>query len=571
MSTAKIPPKPSKDTIYVDVDDEITSIISKVDAAKEKIVALVLPKRAAFLQSIVNMRLLKRSADTAGKNVVLITSDPALLPLAGAAELHVAKNLQSKPEIPAGPEGLDVPLIPLTPSIGEAELGELPQKIDYQKSIGDLATSHETENTEAIPLDSDDDDKPVPSKSPKVRKDKKLKIPNFDRFRLLIGAGALGLLALIVFLIFAIFVLPKATITIVTTSTPLSGSFSLSASGAATALDVPKKIIPSKLMTTDQSAKKDVQATGQKNLGEKAKGSVTMTAQDCSAPFSTPADVAAGSGLSTGGMTYITQAKTSFSISGASGNCVNYSATSSTAIVAQTGGSKYNVSSSTFSVSGRSDVTSSGSASGGTDNTVTILSQADVDKVKQEITSTASDEFLKAFQKNLDSDGLYVFASTMKLSDSVITAVPAVGEQTTTSNVTAKITYTVLTVKKDDLKKFLEDSLNSQIKDISQRLSGDVLKDANILVQNQNGADATLNIGIDTTAVPVIDVKAIKNQAKGQKAGNIRSTLSVLPGVKDVQVKVSPFWVSKVPNKDGKIRVLVQYQKTEGNSGGDGG
>src|SRR3954462_894172 len=97
------PAKPGKDVIYIDVDDEITSIIDKVENAKEKVVALVLPKRATMLQSIVNMRLLKRSADAAEKNVVLITAEPALLPLAGAAGLHVAKNLQSKPIIPPSP------------------------------------------------------------------------------------------------------------------------------------------------------------------------------------------------------------------------------------------------------------------------------------------------------------------------------------------------------------------------------------------------------------------------------------------------------------------------------------
>src|SRR4051794_14355814 len=111
--SAKVPPKaaaskPGKDTIYIDVDDEITSIIDKVDNAKQKVVALVLPKRASSLQSTVNMRLLKRSATSAGKNVVLITSESALLPLAGVAGLHVAKNLQSKPEIPPHPKG-DLP------------------------------------------------------------------------------------------------------------------------------------------------------------------------------------------------------------------------------------------------------------------------------------------------------------------------------------------------------------------------------------------------------------------------------------------------------------------------------
>lgn len=90
---AKISPKPQKATVYLEADDEITSIIEKVESAGPKVVALVLPKRMTSLQSVVNMRLLKRNADLANKSVVLITSDSSLLPLAGAAKLHTAKKL----------------------------------------------------------------------------------------------------------------------------------------------------------------------------------------------------------------------------------------------------------------------------------------------------------------------------------------------------------------------------------------------------------------------------------------------------------------------------------------------
>src|SRR5688572_8296729 len=136
--------KPGKDTIYIDVDDEITAIIDKVESSKQKIIALVLPKRAATLQSIVNMRLLKRSATNAGKNVVLITSEAALLPLAGAAGLHVAKNLQSVPEVPSSPQ--------VGNSEGSKEddqknldqdLEDQPQKVNYNQPIGKLAAAHE--------------------------------------------------------------------------------------------------------------------------------------------------------------------------------------------------------------------------------------------------------------------------------------------------------------------------------------------------------------------------------------------------------------------------------------------
>ena len=72
-----------KDILYVDIDDDITTVIDKVRSSDGKVVALVLPKRATVFQSVVNMKLLKRNAESAKKNVVLVTSEPGLMPLAG--------------------------------------------------------------------------------------------------------------------------------------------------------------------------------------------------------------------------------------------------------------------------------------------------------------------------------------------------------------------------------------------------------------------------------------------------------------------------------------------------------
>ncbi|HET9721881.1 MAG TPA: hypothetical protein VFP32_02525, partial [Candidatus Saccharimonadales bacterium] len=478
----KTPPKPSKDIIYLDVDDEITGIIDKVENSAQKVVALVLPKRAASLQSIVNMKLLKRSADSASKNVVLITSEAALLPLAGAAGLHVAKNLQSKPEVPEAPGGAGQPAPALAEEAAEEVPGEedLPAKIDYSKPVGALAVAHEAENPETIDLDDEDgtSDKVAPAAKPPGDK---VKVPNFDRFRMLMGLGVLALVALIVFLIFALWVLPKATITIKTSSEPVSANFNLTASPTA-ALDPVKGTIPAKQETTDQTASQSVQATGQQNNGQKASGSVTMTAQKCSGSGE-PDDVPAGTGVTAGGNTYITQEKTTFHFSSISNGCANFTSDGSTDIAAQSAGSKYNVSGANFSVPGRSDVTAQGSASGGTDDIVTVLSQSDVDSVKQKLTSgSSSSDFTSNFEKQLASQGEYVLTSTLKASDPNITASPSVGQPASSANVTVKITYTVLTVKKSDLSQAIEAKTSGQIDKSKQKLNGNFLNDAGVTV-----------------------------------------------------------------------------------------
>lgn len=574
MSADK-PAKAGKDTIYIDLDDEITSIIDKVENAKSDVVALVLPKRATVLQSIVNMRLLKRATEKANKEVVLVTSESAISPLAGAAGLHVAKNLQSKPVIPVSPipvGGSEAPQAETREAEEEpAELGEpeeeaeVPAKIDYDKPIGELAAAHDGD--EAIDLDDESDGEKTKAekKAAKPTKDKRLKIPDFDKFRLMLGGGLLLLIGLIVFMFFAVKVLPKAAITIKTTSIPVLADFNATADGNTKTYDEAKAVLPATLQSKDQTVTQNVNATGQQNNGDKATGSVTMSAGACSATV--PADVVAGSGLSNNGLTFITQQKTSFAPVVAGGKCT-FQSTSATPITAQGGGSKYNLSSATFSVAGRSDVSASGSTSGGTDNNTTVLSQGDVDAVKQKLTSAETDKFTKDFKKSLDDQGYYIIDSTYKLSDPTVTSTPAVGQPATTASVTAKINHSVLTIRKDDLRKLTTAQLNKQIDTKTQKISSsDVLSGLGVSVLSQSAPNvAALKVSSNTTAVPILDIPGIKKSVGGKKEGDIRNDLSRIQGVKEVDVKMSPFWVSKAPAKPSKITVIEQQAQSSGNT-----
>jgi hypothetical protein len=381
---------------------------------------------------------------------------------------------------------------------------------------------------------------------------------------MLLGLGILGVIALIVFIIMAIFVLPKATITIKTSSEPVSANFNLAASADTPAVDSAKGVIPAKLETTDQNGSQQVTATGQQNNGDKATGSATLT--NCS---NSPVTVAAGTGISQNGLAFITQSSVSLD----SGNFTSGGVCKSTGshvgsvhIVAQSAGSKYNVTLSGASVV--SGVTASGSASGGTDSIVTILSQSDVDAAKAKLTTgTSGDQFTKDFEKKLTDSGEYVLSSTLKAGDPVINASPAVGQPASTANVTIKITYTVLTVKKSDLSQAIEDKTASQIDKTKQKLNGNFLSDANITVQSQSSpTSATLAVNEETTAVPIINVATVKKTAEGKKTGDIKSAIGNWAGVKEVDVKLSPFWVSKVPGKAGKITVVLQEVKSSSNN-----
>ena len=68
---------------------------------------------------------------------------------------------------------------------------------------------------------------------------------------------------------------------------------------------------------------------------------------------------------------------------------------------------------------------------------------------------------------------------------------------------------------------------------------------------------------MQTTVVagPELDIAAIKKQVAGKKAGEAKDIISLNPGVTEVNVEYSPFWVSSIPKKTDKITVHIEEPK----------
>ncbi|MBC7708175.1 hypothetical protein H7Y63_03060 [Polaromonas sp.] len=557
----------NKDTIYIDIDEEITGIIDKVRSSSGKIVALVLPKRASVLQSIVNMKLLKRSADEAKKHLVLITSEAGLLPLAGAVGLHVAKTPQSKPEIPVPPVTDDS----VEETIDEADPEDFSAATAAARPIGELAglstaTPIDGDELETLQLD-DDEDAALAASAPlaagavkpkKLKKNNKLAVPNFERFRLLMVLGGLGVVALIVGLFFALSVLPKAAIAITTNASDVNVGLDLNLSTAAKTLDVGAGTVPAKLAQTQKSFTQTTPATGTKNTGEKAAGEITLSAKNCSS-IAPAADVPAGTGVSSNGHTYITQKDTSFSATSVKSGCINFQSDADTPVIAQAPGAAYNTDKgATFAVAGRADVSGSASSaiSGGTDTIVKVVSQSDIDAAKAKI--QAADSSVKSdLRKQLEQEGLFAITASYNAGAPNVTSSAEPNAVADNVTVTESINYSMFGAKSADFTKLIEASVKKQIDTAKQSILSTGLDSAVFKVTNSSDTAAAVTLQATATAGPDLNVDDLKAQVAGKKGGDIKRLLQSNPGVTDVQTKLSPFWVSSVPKKTSKITITI--------------
>lgn len=550
----------TKDVLYVDVDDEITALIDRMSGSEHKVVALVLPKRATVLQSIVNMKLLKRAADENNKHVVLVTSEAGLLPLAGAVGLHVAATPNSKPVIPHKPAGMDA-------DEEESELTEedFDPKASAAAPIGALAGDADGEET--IQLDNDPEPAPAGAaagkaakqKAPKTKKgkDKKLKVPDFNAFRKkwLLIAGAVVLL--IVFWVFGFMVLPKATVAVKTDSEDVNKRLDVTFSTNAAGVDVAKNTVPSVVEQTQKVSNQSVSASGQENRGSKANGEVTFTTsnfQICASP-SQALVIPAGTGVSRNNLTYITQDTVRLGRQG--GNC---QLEGSSDVVAQAAGANYNVDNGKFSVSGGS-AEATGSASGGTDNIVKFVTAGDIESVKQKLGSQVENSVQDELAAKLEDRDLFVIKDSFNTGTPEVTVSAKAGDQVDTVNATQKTTYSMIGAKKKDIENLITKQVEKDIDTNKQRVLNTGLDKATFKLQNQQNNSALVQMSMNVTALagPKLDDAKIKEQIAGKKSGEVRDTLKGYPGVTDVEVKLSPFWVNSVPKSASKI--TITYEK----------
>ena len=549
MSSAK------KATIYVDVDDEITALIDKINDTKERIIALVLPKRATMLQSIVNMKLLKRSADDANKKLVLITSEANILPLAGATGLYVAKTLQSKPVIPTVPEE--------KADDHEEDVEDI--EIDKTAPIGALTGEAEDEiETAEIPEEPDDKATDKADKKAKYpKKNKKFKIPNFNKFRLKVILGVVLLLLLIGGWVAAAKILPKAEILVKTNTTSFTKDLSITASPDLASVDSEKEIVPAKVEELQKQDSETSQASGEQNVGKKATGTLTLTnCIDDGKSHTVPK----GTSFSKDGKTFLTDKSVELgSAYFYNGECKSsdlppgFGAVKDVDATAAEGGSDYNIKKGSYA-SSIAGINAYGSdMKGGTDKVIKIVSQNDIDKAKQQLREKTSEGTVEDLQALLRGQGYVPFESTYEAGEPKVEVSVEAGTEADSVTVTSTTTYKMAGAQKSAIEAIIKQASQEDIDSQLQSVTDSGIDKATIRVSEAR-PDGTYALSVETivTAGPEINEQNLLQEILGKKLGETQSIIRGKAGVSDVEVNYSPFWVHSTPNNPDKVTIRFE-------------
>ena len=572
----------NKDIVYIEPEDDITDIITKIEKSKSKIVALVPPKKAGILRSIVNIKLISKAATAAEKTAVLVTTDPSIVKLAAATKIPVTKNLQSAPSIPTLEETDNTSSEELREPTEDAEDTEGEETTEDENEVEE-ETEKEAEETEKTEDDEDAEekkpakDKKASAKKSKSLSDKKNKFISWikDHKKLAIFSGV-GILILILMLIWAFAIAPAVNIfvSIKTDANNFSEAVSFVKEQSQENIKEGKIYLEERKIETTNEV--EFEATGQKNIGEKATGDLVVYSY-FSADGANP--VNAGTVFKLNGLSYVASENITLSWQGDLTSCENKDKETDPVIdrgkikclisgrvkvTAAEPGSKYNVpaSSTGWDTVANVAVYSDKAMSGGTDDIITVVQQSDVEKAKNELGSSKESENKEKLYETIPDDALIV-ESTFDQTTSKAVSTPAVDEEVKDGvKPTLKTTTTtsVYTIDKAKLEELIKEKIN---------LPEDkkIFEIRNVYIDGFKESDDGLIGKLKAVYFtgPRITETELVEKIMGKGIGDARREIKDIDGVSDVKMDPSHPWVMRVPKNSNKISMTFEIKDQEGN------
>jgi hypothetical protein len=527
------------DILYLESDSEITEAIDKLKESGKETVKLVVPARSSLLQSAVNVKLLKKTADNAKKNLVLITNDKTAKAIAGTVGIAVAASLKAEPKIP---------------EVESEPVDSQPDIIEQPKGVAseDSQKPSDFEGEQIKPNRSQYNSQSVASK--KKHKPKKEKVPSYSKLQKRIFI-ALAIIFGFVSLILGLMFLTNAKVIIFADGQKkeISPTFSLDSSISKSDFD--KQAIAAKKVEINKDVSMNFTATGKKNVGTKATGKISI--QNCD--DTNTHNLASGSVVSSSGKKFTTNEAVTIKAGSAGGGVVSCSTAVEVGISASEAGDSYNLNGASFSLAGFSALyKATGSTSGGTSKEISVVSQADVDNAKKQMleqnNAAAKDELTKKDSKNTK-----VFQETFNSEMNNFKSNPEVGSEASNASVSATINYSMLSASNDDLDKLFSQEASKDIENTQQIYSSGYENASYKLIKlSPGGSSAQMKANTNAYIGSKVDSadlsKKVAGKPKKQVEDIVRQNIS---DIKNVQVEALPFWPN-MPMLSNNIKIEIK-------------
>lgn len=523
----------AEDTLYIDADEEITSVIDKLTESQAPTILLVVPKGAMLLQSVVNLKLLKKEAEEKGKNIALVTTDTVGRNLAAQVGLTVYHDIESREPIVAP---------------GREERPSIEETIEVDMSGGikepPVRVHHYLGGKEEKPLQQRYETGPLTY--------------GFRKRRFAIGAAS-SIFALAGIL----FLYPKTTVVLGVKSQPFESTIEITIDKKIAEVNRNSSILPGRELSKEKEKTTTATATGKKIVGEKATGSVTV--YNCYQ--SVPLTLSLGTTLTSGGKSFVTRAAVTVPAAVIIGSNCTTAGQEAVAVEAAAVGADHNLlANSTFCSSaypcfGGTYVNAKNQAdlTGGTSREVTTLKQEDINAAVNQAKEELFADALSEVKSEAKSQNLRILDAAVDQQIVEQTSDKTVGTEASDAQVTTKVRVRTLAFNESDYRQMIVDLLTLRLPaDKKLVLSGEDEIVTTVTEANWDEGFVKIKGEVKTHTIDAMAEEEIKSSVRATTLGAAERRLQELPNVVEVRVETVPRFLNRTALLNRNIIVKIE-------------
>lgn len=574
-------PEQAIEVVYFDHDTEITDAIQVIRHNEAQEIRLVIPNKSNLMQSLINLKLLKKSADENNKKVILVTSDKQALRFAAGAGLLVADAVKSASYDPVSIVQSEIKIE--KSSFGSQKLFSDDEVELKAEDVDDKEPEMEveTEVEELISILSEEDltakksliqtsnthpnmTKPVVGERGYFTDDavsnnpEESPLPDSRRMQKWIILSLIGLISFAIAL-FIINILPNATITLTSKAEKLNLDQALTISTTSSDFDYVKNIYPGKTFTYLADVSSEVTATGTKDNGTKA--TATLKFRNCADTNAHVVQANTKVLAANGKVFYTDEAHTipagTFTAGGSNCTSNQYSIK----VTASENGDSYNLTNNTYHIVNLpDDIEGAGSTSGGTSKIDKVISQKDIDDAKARLIDQNKNQALEDIKKQ--AVNYFILEGSYDANGDALASTVSAGQEIDKGTLSGKIRFTEIAVNNNDLisiaKRLSELAPNYNDRDIIELTSTVINLDNISLTVPEQAVQANLKATV--YLADKIDENNLKQQVKSKTIIDAKGIINKMYPTTEVEIEKKPNFFalisSKMPRFTGKIKIV---------------
>jgi hypothetical protein len=237
-------------------------------------------------------------------------------------------------------------------------------------------------------------------------------------------------------------------------------------------------------------------------------------------------------------------------------------------VVATEPGSDYNIGPSEFKIPGFKEsgamkkyegfyAISEEPMEGGKIGTVQKVTEEDKKKALDNLEKNLLSKVKKDLKESIPED-LKVIRESFSLELQGVNVNPEVGEEGKEFQIQATGTAKVFALREDYVKRIIKEELQENMEKDQKVIEASIdvaYKDAAL---NFEEGTATLKVEAEAEVTWEVDKEEFKAALKGKNEVGARKVIADYPQIKTVRVKLWPFWLRKIPEREDKIEIKVQ-------------